>query len=161
MAEGTDPARTAAKVDLLGAFGLMGKQHPLAAALVRLLSGGDNTAAREVVSEMAAVVEGRAYRTSVQITRLQAEDMARMVLAWYRHGTCTPCSGHGFELIEGAPALSGNQCKACRGAGKVPFTMQFSIERQELAEWVLAKVEREIAMAGPAAMARLAPRLEL
>ena len=161
MPAGTDPARTAAKVDVIGAFALMGKQHPLAAALVRLLEGGDNTAVRDVVQEMAAVVEGRAYRTGVEITRLQAEDMSRSVLAWYRHGTCKACNGHGFELIDGAPSLSSNTCKACKGTRKVPFARQFAMERQELAVWTLAKVEREIALAGPAAMARLAPRLEL
>ena len=161
MADGTNPAKTATKVDVLGAFGFMGKQYPLAAALVRLLEGGDNTAVRDVVAQMTEVVHGRARRTGVEMTRLQAEDMSRSVLAWYRHGTCKACGGHGFELIDGAPSLSGNTCKACKGTRKVPFARQFAMERQELAAWTLAKVEREIALAGPAAMARLAPRLQL
>ena len=161
MPEGTDPARTAAPVDVIGAFGLMSRMRPLAAALVRLLEGGDNSAERHVVNELAAVVEGRAYRTGVEITRPQAVAMSQAVLAWYRHGTCSHCGGHGFERVEGAPMLSGSACKPCKGTGRIPFASQFALERQELAAWTLGKVEREIALAGPAAMAKLAPRLDL
>lgn len=160
---GADPARTASKLDIVGAYGLMGRKHRLAGALCRLLLGGDNQAARDVVQELAAVIEGRAYRTGVQVTRLQAEDMGRMVLAWFRDGTCKHCGGLGYEKVPGVPALSGNACKHCdpRHPGKVPFAAAFAMERLELAWFSLAKIERELALAGPAALAALAPRMDL
>lgn len=163
MPDGADPVHTASKLDVVGAFGLMAKKHPLAGALCRLLLGGDDLATRDVVQELAAVIEGRAYRTDVPITRVQAEDMGKRVLAWYRHGTCTHCGGLGFDKIPGTTALSGNACKHCdpRHPGKVPFASEFAMERLELAWFTLAKIEREIALAGPAAMSALAPRLEL
>lgn len=149
--------------DVVGAFGLMGKQRPLAAALCRLLLAGDDLATRDVVQELAAIIEGRAWRTNVPITRLEAEDMGKAVLAWYRNGTCTHCDGLGFDKVPGVPALSGNACRHCdpRHPGKVPFTAAFPMERIELAWFTLDKIEREIALAGPAAMAKLAPQLEL
>jgi len=163
MPDGADPVKTAAKIDVIGAFAFMAAKHPLAGALCRLLLGGDDLAARDVVHELAVVIEGRAYRTNVTITRLQAEDMGKRVLAWYRHGTCTHCGGLGFEKIDGTTSLSGNRCKHCdpRHPGKVAFASEFALERLELAWFALAKVEREIALAGAAAMDKLAPRLEL
>jgi hypothetical protein len=159
---GAEPVRTASKLDVVGAYGLMSKRHRLAGALCRLLLGGDNQAAREVVQELAAMVEYRAYMDGIQIVRVQAEDLGRKVLAWYRNGTCQHCGGLGFEKIQGIPALSGNACKHCdpRHPGKVPFAADFSMEHLSLAWFALGKIEREIALAGPAAMAALAPKLE-
>lgn len=161
MPSGADPVRTASKLDVIGAYGLMGKKHPLAAALARLLVGGDDRAVGDVVREIAAVAEGRAWRTDVEITRLEAEDMGRKVLAWYRNGRCKPCNGLGFELIAGAPSLSRNLCKACKGSTRIGFNQHFSMERLVLAQWVLAKLERELALGASAAMHRLAPSMAL
>ena len=145
--------------DVLGAAGLAGKRAPLAMALLRLLSG-DNHASRDVVDIMAGMLDGKAYRMQVELTRVEAADMARAVLAWVRDGVCTPCGGLGFQRIEGAPSLSEHVCQACRGTGKRPFEREFPMVRVLLAQWMLAEVERELATAGPAAMAALAPRLE-
>lgn len=161
MPDGADPVRTASRVDVVGAYGLMGKKHPLAAALARLLLAGDDRAVGDVVREIAAVAEGRAFRTEVEITRLQAEDMGRKVLAWYRDGRCKPCHGLGFEMVEGAPSLSRNLCKACKGTTRIGFNQHFSMEHLLLAQWVLGKVERELALGASAAMHRLAPSLQL
>ncbi len=161
MPDGADPVKTAASVDLLGAAGLAGKRRPLAMALMRLFSG-DNTAARDIVVLLAAMVISKAWENGEQVViQVEAEDVARMVLAWHRDGVCRPCHGHGYELIEGAPSLSGNACKACRGTRKVPFESQFTMERAWLAQWLRARIEREQGFAGAAAMAALAPRLEL
>ena len=54
-----------------------------------------------------------------------------------------------------------SSCKFCRGTGKILFDRQFPITRLELARWLLVEIEREQAVAGPAAMAALAPKLEL
>ena len=146
--------------DVLGAAGLAAKKAPLALALLRLFSG-DNHAALEIVRLLGGMADGKAYRLGIEITRLQAEDMGRKVLAWVRDGVCKHCGGHGVTLIEGAPALSDRMCQACKGTRRVPFEREFSIEQLLLAQWLLAEVEREAAVAGPMAMARLAPRLDL
>ena len=152
--------------DVLGAAGLAAKRAPLALALLRLLSG-DNHASTEIVSILAGMADGKAYRIGVEITRIECVDMGRAVLAWCRDGTCKACGGHGFRLAndaeigQGRAVLSEHHCPACRGERKIPFDRQFSIERLELARWLRSEVEREVSKAGPAAMAALAPRLEL
>lgn len=166
------PDTTHSDTDVLGAAGLAAKPvrvvdgierpgSPLGIALMRLFAG-DNTAAADIVRIMAASLVGKAWRMSEQrVSQVQAEDIARAVLAWHRDGVCKPCGGHGYKLVEGAPMLSEQTCPACHGTRKVPFDSAFPLDLVLLARWLLAEVEREQAIAGPAAMAALAPRLDL
>jgi hypothetical protein len=154
------PATDRSDTDILGAAGFAAKRHPMALALLRLLSG-DNRAGREIVDLMAAMLDGKAYRSGVSMSRMQAKDIAQAVLAWSRDGACKPCGGLGYLMIDGAPSLSDQQCPACKGTGKRPFDSEFSREHLGMARWLLAEMEREMAKAGPAAMAALAPRLDL
>lgn len=169
----SEPGTTFSDSDVVGAFGFAGATtrgkdsdnpwpgQPLAAALQRLFTG-DNRASREIVAILAQGVVTRAWRTEqVKLAQVEAEDMARAVLGWFRHGTCIGCGGHGFKQMQGAPTLSDQECPACRGTGKLLFDRQFAMERVDLARWMLAEVEREQAKAGPAAMEALLPRLEL
>lgn len=147
------PVRTVAGVEVRGS--------PLGIALMRLFAG-DNTAAADLVRVMSRALVGKAWHwEKTALPEVEAEDMARAVLAWYRDGVCKVCGGHGKEKLVGAPGLSDRDCQACKGSGKVPFDKAFVIERRALARWMLAEVEREQTIAGPAAMAALAPRMEL
>lgn len=146
--------------DVVGAAGLAGKRHALAMALTRLFSG-DNREAHALVRAMAELVWFRAHGQKVKLKRVQSVDLARAVLAWHRDGTCRACGGHGFEIIGGTRTVGDSACQACFGAGRVPFDAQFSLERLDLARWLLAEVQREQGKAGPAAMAKLAPRLTI
>ncbi len=65
------------------------------------------------------------------------------------------------KIIAGTTTIGGDQCPKCRGTGKVLCERQFPLAQLELARWMLAEVEREMATAGPAAMAALAPKLDL
>ena len=157
----SDPDTLRSAADVLGAAGFASKRTPLGIALMRLFTG-DNGAAGQIVEHMAGMLVGKAWHAHrMALKPTQATDMAQAVLAWHRDGTCKPCGGHGFLMVEGAPTLSGHQCPECRGTGRVPFERNFKGARLELAKWLVAEVEREQAMAGPAAMRALAPRLEL
>ena len=146
--------------DVVGAVGLAGKRAPLATALLRLFVG-DNRAARDIVHIMAGMLVGKAYRLGHEIARVQAEDMARAVLAWHRDGRCKHCDGHGFLKFEGAPGLSDQQCMHCRGTGRIPFDRQFPMDRLELARWMAAKIEKEQRIAGAEAMKSLSDQVKL
>ena len=152
--------------DVIGAAGLAAKNKPFAMALARMLSG-DQRATHEVNRILAIMAQDKADAEKVKMKRTQANDMACAVIAWFRNGTCTTCSGHGFQVVGGEigsggrAVLSDAACPACKGTGKKPFDSQFAIERLLIARWLLAEVEANIAAAGQAAMARLAPRLEL
>lgn len=147
------PVRTVAGVEVRGS--------PLGIALLRLFAG-DNTASGELVRVMSRALVGKAWHWGkVALPEVEADDIARCVLAWFRDGICKACGGHGKEKLPGAPSLSDHDCRTCKGTGRVPFDSAFSMEQLALARWLLAEVEREQAIAGPAAMAALAPRLEL
>lgn len=157
----SNPDTTRSASDVLGAAGFASIENPLGIALIRLLSG-DNGAANEIVTMMAKSLVGKAwhaYRMNLDPT--QAKHLSQAVLAWYRHGSCKPCGGHGYLQVEGTPTLSTIQCKACNGYGRVPFEKHLKGARLELARWLGSEIERELSYAGPAAMRALAPRLEL
>lgn len=159
--------------DVLGAMGIAdrvlttGRDHdrnvhpaPLAVPLARLFSG-DNRAAYEIVRTLAGMAFDQSWVMHIKIGQAQAKDMAKACLAWYRDGVCKPCGGHGETLIPGSKTHSGHNCQACRGTGKIPFESQFRQEHQQLARWLVAEMERECGRAGPIAMAKIAPTLEL
>ena len=151
--------------DVHGAAGLAGKKHPLAMALLRLFSG-DNNAADEVVSVLAEMAWNKAGAEKIKLKRTQAVDMARAVLAWHRDGVCKTCGGHGYktvggELGEGRAVIGDVPCEDCKGTGRVPFDSHFALERLGIARWLREQVEREQGRAGAAAMAALAPKLDL
>ena len=152
--------RMGADVDVLGAAGLAAKKTPLGMALLRLFAG-DSRAAGEIVSIMACKLVGKAYRLGQECGHPEAEDIARAVLAWHRDSRCKGCGGHGVRLIKGTTTLGDEPCPACKGAGRVNFDRNFTMERLELARWLAAEVDKEQAAAGPEAMKRLAPRLGL
>lgn len=146
--------------DVLGAAGIAGKKRALAMALARLLAG-DSAASHEVTRLLAVMLTGKAHRDGVALPHAVSLDIARAVFAWWRDGTCRPCGGHGYELIQGAPALSEHECKDCSGTGKRPFEREFKPEHRALVRWLLCEVEREVALGAQHAMRALAPRLEL
>jgi hypothetical protein len=170
----SDPNTTRSDSDVVGAFGIADRHltrgsdargnhfppAPLAVALARLFAG-DNTAGHAIVETMAANLWRQARRQDVKMARVQSEDISRAVLAWFRDGTCKPCGGHGYELAPGAPTLSERECAACGGTGKRHLEREFLREHRELARWLVVEMERELGRAVPAAMAALAPRLDL
>lgn len=156
----SNPETDQSDADVIGAAGLAAKQSPLAIALLRLFVGGDSNGA-QVVEQLAAMAVGKAYRMGAEIGKPDALTLAWQVLAYHRNSTCAPCGGRGHQLMPNAPVLSGLRCSKCKGTGKRSFNNLFSIERLELARWLLVEMERETAIAGPLAMARLAPRLDL
>lgn len=144
--------------DVVGAFGFASLDRPLAIALARLFCG-DNGAAREVVRLLSSMAWDKAAALHLGLKRTQADDMARAVLAWHRDGRCPACTGRGFELIVGAPAVSATHCMACDGTLKVPLAREFDAPMRVVVWWLVAEVEREQSRAGPAAIARLAARM--
>ena len=162
------PDTTHSDTDVLGAAGIAGKATlasgrpgaPLAMALTRLFSG-DNRAGAQIVEILAQMLWRRAPSDGTKLLRTQSVDIARAVLAWHRDGVCKPCGGHGYHVIPGTLTIGDEQCRRCHGTGKRPFESQFTPALQPTARWLLAEIERESAKAGPAAMAALAPRLDL
>lgn len=156
----TDERTTYSDTDVLGAFGLAGKEHPLAAALQRLFLG-DNRAAHDCTMELAGLAGSRARHLRVDLKPKQAIEMAKACLAWHRHSACRVCGGHGYKLIPGTKTIGGEECKSCRGSGKRPFESEFHAAFRDVAAYLVSEMERAQARVGGAAMAKIAPKLEL
>lgn len=152
-----DERTTWSDSDVLGAAGLAARHQALGLALLRLFADDKPEQAVSMLSDMAF---RRARTLKVKLSQVQAGDLAKAVLGWYRHGTCQPCGGTGFKVIPGTPAL-GDSCPHCGGTGKIPFDRQFPESVRELARWLSGEIDRSQVAAGRAAMAMLAPRLEL
>lgn len=165
---GSKPDTTRSDSDMLGAAGLAAKPvrtradgtqttgSPLGVAMARLLAGNDNHATKDVVRILAAKATGKAYRMGDECSQVEAEDLARRVLAWYRLGTCKACGGHGVRRIAGTNRLSAEQCQACGGTGKLQLRKQIPWARIVLVEWMIGEIDRELAYAAPAIKAALA-----
>jgi hypothetical protein len=177
----SDPRSFRSPSDVLGAYGLADKhltegwvptgpggqgydirEAPLAVPLARLLAG-DSKVARDLVQILAGMVWSRAEfdRIKPKLTRPAAHDLACACLAWHRSGTCRKCGGHGYAIIPGTKTLSERECDHCRGVGKIPFEAKFIEPHQTMAKWLVGEMERAMGRAGQAAMAAIAPRLEM
>ncbi len=133
---------------------------PLAVPLERLFAG-DARAAHDIVRILAGLVFDESRRRQIDLTRTQAEDMARATLAWFRNGTCKPCGGRGKPAIKDSPVLAAHDCDHCGGTGKIAFERHFRFEWKPLARWMKDRIDMESGRAGPNAMRALAPKLDL
>ena len=151
-----DNNTTYADLDVIGAAGLAARYEPMGIALARMLAGGGQG---EVITVMAAAAFKRARTLGVKANRIQAEDISKAVLAWFRDGRCDPCNGTTFKIIPGTPSL-GDSCPVCKGTGKLLFEKQFRQDWRELASWLKGEVERSQANAGILAMEKIASALD-
>lgn len=133
---------------------------PLAVALLRLCTG-DSNAADDLIELLTAMMIGKAYRLGREIGHPAASIIARHAIDWFRDPACKACGGHGFALIRGTPTLGKKVCRSCAGTARRGYEVLFTADRVDLARWALIELEREMSLAGPAAMAALAPRLDL
>lgn len=166
----SSPETIYSNCDVLGAYGIADRRlssgeghfskHPLAVPLERMFTG-DKSAADEVVRVLSEVIRKKADALRVDMRKMRAPDMARIVLGWFRHPACRVCGGHGFKIIKHTTTLGDSRCLPCNGTGKVLLELAFRVEHRELVAWVISQMEREVAMAGPAALKAIAPSLDL
>lgn len=58
----------------------------------------------------------------------QTKVVTKQALMHHVAPACPACKGRGYEVAEGAPALSGHICKPCRGSGKRPVQRKLNKE---------------------------------
>lgn len=163
------PETTMSDSDVIGAYGIADRRlsegvdqfskHPLAVPLERLFAG-DNTAAGVIVQILGGIIRSKAKSLRIDMTVVQASDMARAIVGWFRKPACQACGGHGFKIIHNTTTLGDSKCRPCDGTGKVPLERLFRLEQRELVRWAIAKMELESGMAGPAALRALVPMLD-
>lgn len=170
-----NPRTLMSDTDVLGAMGIADREltlgvnsagdpvrpAPLAVTLERLLTGGDSREAHHIVRMLADMAWREARGQKVKLSHAEASDMARSVLAWFRHGVCRPCGGHGYNLIAGTKTHSENFCEHCGGGGKRPLEKVFKPQVRVVVSWLAAEIQREAGRAGPQAMRLLAADMRL
>jgi len=153
----SDPLTTWSDTDVIGAAGLAARHEPLGIELARMLAGGGSGQVVAYLADM-AYIRSQGIKGG-RLSRVEAIEIAKAVLAWFTHGTCHPCGGTGYARIKDAPSL-GDECRHCGGTGKIPFDSQFRHEWREVARWLQDGIERTQANAGVIAMQKIAPKLD-
>lgn len=115
-------------------------------AVMRLQLAGSQSEyrrARESVIRLAVQLgDRRGWRLSVP----NLHRVGELALAHHVFPACPVCHGRGYEVEEGAPALSGRICKPCHGTGVRPVQRKFNGEIRDVIEvlerigWVTERV---------------------
>jgi hypothetical protein len=133
----SDPRTSMSASDVLGAVGMAGQANPEAVALLNSAFGGKTSA-------KLAFVELLEHRLQHQMLRERwkgnPRQIAQEAVAWWLHGTCQPCSGRGYELINGTPSL-GHICKHCNATGRI------LAPREPAFLWLIDLIERLVSVA--------------
>ena len=147
-----DERTTYAPSDVLGATGMTAQASPEAILLWEVTFKGKTSA-------KLALIELLQKRLAVEMLKNRWKGDPRKitteVIAWLLHGTCQPCGGRAYELINGAPTLSDRICRHCNGTGKV------KLPRGDAYSWLHDHIQLLIAQAAGKVMKKLATDMEL
>lgn len=84
--------------------------------------------------------------------------VAATSLEYWLCDICEHCEGKGYHALAGAPVLSDDPCKVCKGSGKKPLTCEKRI--RDYVEDMVQTLERMTLHAGSEAMRKLAKQME-
>ena len=75
---------------------------------------------RRAFDSVLALVVRLNVKRSWRLTEDELKVVTKQAVMHHVAPACLSCQGRGWEVAEGAPALSGRICKPCRGSGKRP-----------------------------------------
>lgn len=128
-------------VDWLRASGMVGRRHPVALAVWRLVELQDRRAFPEALRGVLALALRLDLDEPVMSTSA--------VLQYLTDSLCRACRGRGFAVVPGTPYLGDEACQDCGGGGR--RDPGFSEDEDRLHEAV-KRLQREAAAAVMAAM---------
>lgn len=122
----------------------------LALSLWRMRETRDTRGFAKLAEISANWIIGRSHRPGPRrlprITRIHAQDLARIVLQWWLADTCLTCQGRKHPTVPGANRLNyDHDCVGCHGTGKHPVEKVVHNDHREHARWLAAEYD---AMAG-------------
>jgi hypothetical protein len=72
-----------------------------------------------------------------RIKRIEAYDLAMLLLKVWHKRTCPECSGRGHPLLSDTPVMDESiDCPHCHGMGQIPLERIFGAHRVEHARWL-------------------------
>lgn len=97
-----------------------------------------------------------------RISRIQAQDLSRVVLHWWLADTCLTCEGRKHPRIKSTNRLNyAHDCTACKGTGKHPVEKIVHRDHIQHARWLAAEYDSMAARIFQDMARRLAPEMEL
>lgn len=111
----------------------------LALDVYRVLANSDMRGARSVAERMAGKIVRRSRGWN--INRVQAIDLAMLLLKVWHQRACPECSGRGHPLLPGTPVQDDSiDCPQCNGNGEIPLERIFKPEQVEAARWLESEI---------------------
>ena len=90
--------------------------------LYRMQVTGDRESLSTIVREADTWLRRRLSRKGNRpLPAAQRDALVVDTLRWWLNQRCEYCNGTGFDMIEGTPALSVQECTACTGTGITPL----------------------------------------
>lgn len=109
----------------------------LALRLYRMQTTGDRASLSAVVQDATASLRRRLSRKGNRpMPAAQRDALVVQTLRWWLSQRCDYCNGSGFDMIDGAPTLSMQECAACGGTGMTPLKRIIPHRLLEHAFWL-------------------------
>ena len=118
-----DPARRLDADYIIGAAIAQTRSGAVTGLLVN-----SRSSLRRALDSVHALVTKLNARRGWFLTDDEARVVTKQALMHHVAPACPACKGRGYEVAEGAPALSGRICRPCRGSGKRPVQRKMQKE---------------------------------
>jgi hypothetical protein len=118
------------------------ERKKLALRLYRMQVVGDRSSLHHVASEAQGWLAGRMARKGGRpIPAMQREELVTQALRWWLAQACGYCGGLGYQVVEGTPNLSTEECMSCHGSGKTPLKRVIPGQMLPHAEWLVREFD--------------------
>jgi len=139
-------ARQVSAADVLVASGWVARfkeKNRLALDIVGVLGTEEMRGANRVANDLSDWLMHRSYKQSgTAMTRIEARDLALMVLKWWKRPACLACGGHGHPTIENSPVIDESKiCHTCEGTGRIPLDRLIKPKNLHHAKWLAGEIE--------------------
>lgn len=141
------PGRCDAEVLLAAAYAAAGNVNgTLALALWRMFDTGDmssfQTIREEATNRLVRQMRRPGRDKLPPLARVQAFDLAKVVMLWWLYDICRVCEGRGHPLAPGSTRVDDTRdCVACHGKKKNPIERAVNNSHSEHARWLIGDIE--------------------
>ena len=138
--------------DVLAAAGMASQDNEIAMLLWGVTFQGKSSKKWMLVDALESKLAGKMFK---ERWKGNTRHIVQEVLAHHLHGTCQPCGGRGYRVINDTPMLSDDICTHCGGTGKIP------LKAKEPHGWLSDYLGRLTAIAGGELMKKLNVSMDL
>lgn len=118
-------------------------KRAMALKIFAVLSTEQMRGATDVAQHLAKWIRRKSFeQNKFAMKQLEAQDLAMMVLKWWKRPACITCGGHGHPTIPDSPVLDeSKECPVCLGTGLIPLQKIINANHLPLANWLIAEMD--------------------